>query len=374
VGGINPTNVAFVFTWKRRVWFVQRNSSSIWYLPVDQITGTAVEFPLGPFLKQGGTVSMLANWTIDAGTGLDDMLVAISARGDVLVYKGTDPASASTFQLIGSWEVGESPKGRRHAIQYGGDLLLLSNNGLFPLSFVTRGGADMLKASEQDYTSKITDLLSGEMSNSFNVYGWSMELYARDGLLLISEPDNGSVTNRQFVMNVTKNAWCLFSDIPVQSMGQSSGLLFAGSPAGIVYILQDGYFDNVTYGTSTGTGITGELQPAFDYFDSPGRNKNYLMVRPTFLSVDRPGVVAQMNTDFTFQGAASTPSFPAPSGSLWDVSKWDVAQWAGALKTYQQWLGVNGVGFAGSLNLKTVTAGDTQLASIDYMLEDGGPL
>jgi hypothetical protein len=138
--------------------------------------------------------------------------------------------------------------------------------------------------------------------------------------------------------------------------------------------LQDCFFDSVAYGTTTGVGISGEIQPAFDYFDSPGRQKNFLMVRPTFLAVDRPGVSVQMNTDFTFLGSSSTPSFPAPSGSLWDTSNWDVARWAGSVNTYRQWISVSGIGFCGAANFKTVTAGDCQLASIDYMMEDGGPL
>lgn len=373
-GTLSASNVAFVFPFKSRLWFVERNTSNLWYLPNEQITGTPVRFPVGPFLKHGGPISMLANWTIDAGTGIDDMLVILSERGDILVYKGTDPSSSAAWSLVGSWYLGEVPKGRRSMIQYGGDVLVLTNQGLYPISYVTRGGAAMLQASESDYTSKIQDLISSELTNSFNIYGWGMELFARDGLLLICEPDNGATTTRQFVMATTKNNWCLFDAIPVQCMAQSSGYLFAGTPNGRVIIMQDGFYDAVPFGGSTGNGITGEIQPAFDYFDAPGRQKIAHMVRPTFLSVDAPGVVVQINTDFAFTTPASTPAFPAPTGSTWNNANWDAARWAGALQTFQQWLGVTGVGFALSANFKTVTAGDTQLASIDYMIEDGGPL
>lgn len=374
VGGCDPALFCFVTSWKRRLWFVERNSTSVWYLPTDSITGLAVEFDVGPFLKNGGTVAYIANWTLDAGTGIDDMLVIVSENGDVLVYKGTDPASASTFSLVGSWPLGEIPRGRRGFTQYGGDLLLLGNTGLYPLSFVTRGGAQILQASDKEYTSKIQELVAGAMSTTFSLYGWDVGLYARDSLLIINAANYGELQNRQFVMNTSNSSWCLFQDVPCTCMNVVAGFLFFGTPDGRVIIAQDGELDNVLIGTSTGSYIVGEVQPAFSYFESIGKNKQFLMVRPTFLSVDQPGVYVTMNTDFTFNVPAGVPTYAPTNASLWGTGLWDSAIWGGQQYTFQNWIAVNGVGYAGSLTLKTNVAGGTLLASIDYMFEVGGSL
>jgi hypothetical protein len=102
----NPTSVA---VWKNRVFFTVQNSSSVYYLTtVNAITGTASEFPMGATMRNGGSMRAVINWTLDAGTGIDDYLVAVGSQGDVSVWQGTDPSNASTFALRGVWYVGPS--------------------------------------------------------------------------------------------------------------------------------------------------------------------------------------------------------------------------------------------------------------------------
>ena len=81
---------------------------------------------LGGYLVAAGT------WTIDAGYGVDDNLVFITSNGEVIVYSGTDPSDITKFALVGVWRIGK-PVGKRCLMKYGGDMIILTYNGLYPL-------------------------------------------------------------------------------------------------------------------------------------------------------------------------------------------------------------------------------------------------
>lgn len=374
ISGVDPANFVHVSMFKRRAWFVERNSTRAWYLPVDQFAGAASQFDFGPMFKHGGHLSYIANWTIDAGEGIDDFLVAVGSNGDVVVYKGTDPASAGAFSLVGTWYVSQIPVGRRAYTQFGGDLILISADGVFPISYVTRGGADFLQASNKEYSSKIRPTIGEDLRASFTERGWQAIIHPSERLMVISVPNYGSSQNKQYAMNTTLNEWSVLNDIPIYSMGSQAGYTFAGSRNGKVYILFNGFFDNVLYGASTGQGIRGVIVPAFNNFKSPALEKHFLMVRANFLATDAPSVLVGINVDYDTEDPTGTPIYTTPVTSLWDSSLWDSAMWAGGQKVFSEWTGVGGIGWAGAASLVTSCVADTTLTSIDYMFTAGGPI
>jgi hypothetical protein len=53
----------------------------------------------------------MADWSIDAGIGIDDYAAFISDQGEVALYKGSDPTSATTWALVGTFWVGARSAG-----------------------------------------------------------------------------------------------------------------------------------------------------------------------------------------------------------------------------------------------------------------------
>ena len=88
---------------------------------------------LGSVFRRGGRIEACYTWTIDAGAGADDHFAIITSNGEVAVYRGTDPSSASDWSLIGVFMLGH-PLGRRCGTKMGGDLVINSTEGLLPLS------------------------------------------------------------------------------------------------------------------------------------------------------------------------------------------------------------------------------------------------
>ncbi len=133
ITGKNSNTFAYVNLFKERLYFVEKNSLSFWYLPVDSINGAVSEFPLGGIFKNGGYLQAMGTWTIDAGYGVDDLAVFVTSNGEVAVYKGSDPSDPTDWALIGIWNIGQT-FARKCVFKYGGDILLLTQQGLVPLS------------------------------------------------------------------------------------------------------------------------------------------------------------------------------------------------------------------------------------------------
>jgi hypothetical protein len=371
VSGVDPNNLIFVTSWKGRQWFIEKGTTKAWYTAPNAITGALTAFDFGPLMKKGGVLSFIASWTIDAGTGVDDYLVLGGENGDILIYKGTDPSSAATFGQVGNWYVGRLPVGHRGFVQYGGDLLILSSAGIQPLSYVTRGGQSLFRVSSVDYLRKIQPLFSDILAAGLDQYGWEICLSLDENLVILQQP-TATTSYEQYALYTNENTWSKFRGMPMSSMFAGSQGFFFATPDNKVCQGLTGFFDAVPYGQTVGNGIVGVIQPSYNYFGRPGQNKQWHMIRPTFLAVDKPAVTVTMLADFQQDVVPSTPIYGASQGAKWDVSLWDQAYWAGSMRQYSSWVGAAALGYAGSAILTTVVAGDTYLVSIDYTWEAGG--
>ena len=169
--------------------------------------GAAQELDLSAVAKWGGSLVSLGTWTIDAGYGVDDNLVFITDKGEIIVYRGTDPSSASTWALIGVWQIG-APLSKRCMMKYGGDLLVLTLDGLFPL-------ASALQSSRLDPNVALSDKIQGAFATAAQNYksnfGWGMVYNALNNALVVNIPV-ATGSQEQFVMNNITKSWCRFTD------------------------------------------------------------------------------------------------------------------------------------------------------------------
>jgi hypothetical protein len=358
---IDSKNFIHVNLFKHRLYFTEKNSMKVWYMPVDSLGGNAFPLDFGPIATAGGFMQGMFTWTIDAGQGADDYAGFATNMGQVIVYNGTDPTDAATWALKGVWQLGYIFS-RRFFHKFAGDILLLTQDGLVPL-------ASALQSSRLDPRVNITDKIYYEISKEAdqysNQYGWQTIYYAKPNMLLINIP-NPSGTE-QYVMHTISKAWCNFTGINTTVFELHNDDLYFGG-AGYVGKFWDGYADD-------NQPISGTCQQAYTYFDMPGQQKRFTMIRPTFL-VDSgaPGVYAGINTDFQTQnnlGQVSFQSVPT-TVAVWDVAKWDSEAWAGSLIVYRNWQGVTGLGYAAGVNLNIVSQGiDVHWVSTDYVMERG---
>ena len=363
VTGVNSNRFINVNLFKNRLYFTEKDSLTCWYLDVNSIAGVAQPLYFGGIARNSGYLQAMGTWTLDAGQGADDYAVFVTSMGEAIVYNGTDPNTAATWELKGVWQLGQTFN-RRCFFKWAGDLLLLTQDGLVPL-------ASALQSSRLDPRVNLTDKIyypiSVAATNYYANFGWQIQYFASENMLILNIP----ITNgmEQYVMHTITKSWARFTGIQAYAweVSGNSDMHFGGD--GFVGAFYGGMSDD-------GSNITATAQQAYSYFDSPGQLKRFTMVRPILQSTGGvPSVLCGISVDFDTQSQLGAVSFnpSTQADGIWDTAKWDNNNWAGGLITTKIWQGVTGIGYTGSVNLNAASRNiELHWASTDYVLEKGG--
>ena len=378
IDGADPHLFAYVMVYKRRLVFVEMNSTRAWYLPVGQIAGLAEEFDFGPLFPNGGALAAMVNWTFDgaaaggtgsAGGGLDNKLVVIADQGDVLVYSGNDPTSVADFSLVGRWYVGRVPVGRRFFSQYGSDIAIVTERGLAFMSELMRGEGFFQHASTAQ---QINSELAVQVTQTLDVRYWEVEFLPHEQLIIIKLPKFNN-TDRQWAYEVNNKAFCGLLDMPMATVETFNGRSFSGDQSGNVWWLFEGQSDGAV-DTVAGKDLQGMVVTSFQSLGDGVRLKRFLMVKPSFISNSAPGVQAQLNSEWSLALPDAAPAYLGAGADFWDVGTWDQAVWSGAGLSYESWKGASGTGRYGSLSMRVRGAADTIFVGWQAVVEQGGIL
>lgn len=360
--GLTTTSIVSAFSSKGRLFFIEKNSLSFWYLAAGAAGGALTEFPLDGIARRGGYLMAGGNWTFDGGDGVDDAVVFVTSEGEVIVYKGTNPASAAAWLLVGRFDLGK-PVGRRCLLNYGSDLIVLTQNGAFPLS-------SALKATDEQ---KSRTALTNKIENSFNTavrlygsnFGWEGVSYPAQSAMLFNIPHAEGGEHEQFVMNTITKAWCKFTEWDAECFAVFNGDLYFGTATKVVKAWTgqlDGTSDVVAFGKT-----------AFSYFGRPGTQKKINLFRPTLAVNGGLSFLTDVDVDFQNDTIAGVATYSVTSGAVWDSAVWDAAYWAHGIEVVKNWTSPQaGVGycFAGKLKI-SVGSLTVQWVSNEFMFEDG---
>ncbi len=298
ITGVTSSTLVYPTAHKFRLWFAQIGTADLWYLATNAIAGAATKFSIGGLLKRGGYIMAIGTWSADAGDGMDDFFVIYSSEGEVIVYQGTDPADANAWSLVGVYRIGK-PVGRRCMEKIGGDLALLSEDGIIPVSLALK--LDRAVISEQSITANIRDAFSGAVRRARNTFGWQMVVHPIRNMAILNVPGSGSTETVQYVMNTTTGAWCRFKGMAAQCWGNYDNQIYFGTSAGQVYVADTGANDNEA-------DIELAVLPAYNHLGARGRLKHVKMCQPIYASdiIDNPpGVSIAVDYETPVTGAAT---------------------------------------------------------------------
>jgi hypothetical protein len=365
ITGVNSNTFINVNLFKNRLYFTQKDTLNCWYLPVDSIGGVASPLYFGSIARNAGYLQAMGTWTLDAGQGADDYAVFVTSMGEVIVYNGTNPDNADTWQLKGVWQLGQTFS-RRCFFKWSGDLLLLTQDGLVPL-------ASALQSSRLDPRINLTDKIYFPISQAASLYfaefGWQINYFAGENMLILNIPIPTGI--EQYVMHTITKSWARFTNIQGYCWEVSGDADMHFGSNGFVGTFYSALSDD-------GNNISATAQQAYSYFDSAGQLKRFTLVRPILQSTGGvPAVLCGLSVDFDTQSQLGQVSFnpTTQSEGIWDTAKWDNNVWSGGLITTKIWQGVTGLGFSGSVNLNAVSRNiELHWASTDYVMERGGVL
>ena len=321
--GVTSSNLVQPLMFKGRLMFAEINTLSFWYLAAGAAGGALTEFDLSGEFPRGGFLMAIGTWTRDAGDGQDDVFVAVSSEGECVVYQGTNPSSANTWAKIGTFFVGR-PLGRRCLQKFGGDLVILTENGAFPLS-------SALQSANIDYklalSFKIEDAFTEAARSYRSVFGWETTIYPAHEAMIVNVPQAEDGTHEQYVMNTITKAWSKFTDWNVECFGLFNGELYGGVGTAVR-----------KFWTGTGDGganIAYYGKQAFNNFkDNQQKLVKFYM---PILAVNGPlNYLLDVDIDFEDDEITGTATQTVVSGAQWDVDNWDESYWAAGLEVVKQ--------------------------------------
>lgn len=322
ITGISPLDITAGTPYNERLFFLKSNKKSFYYLPVGQVGGALVEFPVGRYLAKGGYLIAISTVSIDGGDGLDDYLMVASSEGELLLYQGTDPSDTTKWRMRGSYFVGKPLN--KHAFQpYGTETLYLSEAGLFSLP-------DALQNIGTGRTLPITDKVGPALSSFINLYGpgqrWRVAYNPKIPCILVNIPEAAGF---QFVQQSRGGRWSSFSGWAANDMLYANGVFYYADSAGV----QRAFAGS----TDGGSQITSRALTAPTAF--AGRSLTELTgLRPRFLysspfnyGVDIAHELEEFVPDSLY-GVTGTNSL------VWNVGTWNVNFWAGGLQQELEWV------------------------------------
>ena len=374
ISGPSPAEATldFVTVFKNRVWLVQQDSGTAWFLQPGAISGAAEKFEFGNKFKYGGYLKAMYNWTLDGGQGIDDYLVAISDAGDMVIYQGEDPKTVGKWEMRGVYFLGKSPRNRRIGSEFGGDLLLLSTYGIMLASKLVAGMP--LGDSSVSITAKINSRLNDVMQRTLNEFGWEMKLFPREQLMLVIMPKEIGVPYQQYVYNIQTQGWCRFVGVPIKTAEVFRGDLFMGSQDNRIF-RYEGYADNVLLEDNgeSSYAVDWQLLTMFSSYGGPSF-KRVQFIRPQFLAGIPPAFFVEARYDFDIERIPNAPPYVGPGTTVWDTGIWDVDQWGGGYTRTGPPIGTLGMGRHIAIALRGRSNSETVYVGCDVMLESGGLL
>lgn len=362
ITGVDTATCIGIAMFKRRLWLIKKNTASAYYLPVDSIAGAASQLDFGSIFSDGGQLMAIADWSLDAGIGIDDYAAFISNYGEVALYKGSDPTSATTWALVGLFTIG-SPIGRRCVAPLAGDVMLISKDGLIPLSKALMSSRVNTSIA---LTDKIQNATSLATTNYASTFGWQVIQFPGENMVVLNVPV--SVGNQQqYVMNTISGAWCRFLGWPANCFELFNDELYFGGN-GATYKAWSTRAD-------AGANINAEALQAFNYFGGRSSLKEWTLARPLVAIDNSTNFLFGINTDFDILPPTGVLTATASSAATWDVSKWDIGTWGGDPAIQKAWQSVQGVGYCAGMHIKTTSnISQIEWSATDYAYQRGGIL
>ena len=345
--GLATVNLTQAAVFKNRLFFLEKDSAKLWYGDLNAITGDLNSFNLGLVNEAGGNCVALGSLTLDTGVGVDDLLVVFMSRGHVLVYAGTNPASANEWALSGIFHLGRVV-GDQPLVKLGGDLIAITSDGYIPLlQFLGKGREQRQLA--------ISDKIAPNVTQAARLYGdekgWQPILHSPANWLLFNVP-TGPTNFQQHVMNVQTGAWCRFRGWNSQCWETYKDQLYYGGPGGKVYHADQGGTDEDT------ASIRGVVRTAYNYLGSP-YDKKFNMLQ-AHVESDAIGAQVQIGATVDFDRTLPplTPRTIEREGTAWDAGAWDTFQWGSGRGQSRVWTDIAESGAAISVHLGSFTRGD----------------
>jgi hypothetical protein len=354
INNVSSADLSQVWLFKERLFFVEKNTQSAWYLPTQSIAGDATEIPLGSVFRNGGALLFGATWSLDSGSGLDDVCLFVSTNGEIAVYEGNDPSSASSWSLVGVYEIGR-PIDKHSFFKAGGDLAIVTEDGIIPVSEALRKDRAALQATAITYP--IEDAWKAAIAKGTGTRPISAVLWQSQTLLMVSTSETEGGLPVAFTANARTGAWARTTGWDIQCQVVFNDQLYFADAAGVIYAADTG-------GTDNGMAYRAIYVPKFS---NSGSLRSAHSVGITYESSASLVYDLDIQADYQVSNLSTPAATNAYAGDVWGAGVWGTFVWgAGAVpETFTEWQFGTAVGYALAPSL-TMTS--NQVALIPFKI------
>lgn len=338
-GTLDISDLSHVLPFKGRLFFIEKNTSNIWYGGVGAIQGDLNRYNTGTFHGAGGNLINMGTLTLDAGSGVDDLLVLFYSNGSALVFQGTNIASASDWSLVGTWNLGRLV-GNKPLVKFGGDLIGITTDGYKSMLSLLQSGR--ISRSTANLSDTIADQVTLNAEIHSEAPNWDCVLFTPASWLIFNLP-NG----QQHVMNTQTRAWCRFLGWNANCFAVFKEKLYFGSKGEVCQA-------NIGY-TDKDDPINGDIETAYNYLGTP-LDKNFVMIRPTIRTDGTGrGLLMSVNVDYDRSQEIGLTTEEEEVPVKWNAVKWNTRKWTRSQRYLNEWHGITGTGAAMSFRLISST-------------------
>jgi len=365
ITGVTSSTLSHTWAFKDRLFFIEKDTQSAWYLASSAISGAATEFPLRGIFSLGGSLLFGATWSLDSGEGLDDVCVFVTTEGEIAVYTGSDPGS--NFALQGVYRIGV-PLGKNAHFKAGGDLAILTEDGIIPLSEALRKDKAALQAVAITYP--IEDAWRDAITNRSASFPFTVTLWHSQSMLMIGAPNAVAGTDACFVANARTGAWCRFTGWDVQCSTIYNDTLYFGQEDATIWQAED-------TGSDQTAEYAGIWQPKYAETTLNQKMAVHARFRGRASSSYNMGIACFADYETPDNIPTVVPN-ATETDAVWGTAVWGADVWAGSSTkvSVSEWQGVTSIGTALAPAVRIPsnrsTEPDLELISMDLVYQEGG--
>lgn len=187
-----------------------------YYGEVGGITGALSQFPLSRLGNIEGSIQSMYSMTVDAGHGMNDVLVIFTTEGNIVAYEGLNPGDAQDWRQLNRLKI--APTISKHGfVQVGGDTWLLTSQGLV-------SAQDTMRSAKLALVNSVSRAVQKELVAQIKEGGeWQVHKSADASMVIINRVFNGVAT--QHILSTESDAW-FTADYPAQfwhNIGTTTG-------------------------------------------------------------------------------------------------------------------------------------------------------
>ena len=310
VTGGNAT-LAQVASYRERLYFAQKNTAMMWYHRTVQTPFTTGSHLMHSYdfqyvFRRGGFLSFIGSYTNTKGVSTQDLFMAVSSEGEIVMYSGTSPDD-SAWTLVAHFIIGK-PLGRKAFVRVNQDIWIITQQGIIPVSALFETDPEQ---ALNIVSLKVNPLITQYSTQASSAELWDGFFWPQGRRVYITLPDSASSATF-LVYSLDTKSWTqfvLFSGEHAVASCKFLNLPFYGSNTGTIYQGETGYADAVN-GTD-GQSIEFSCRTAFSFYGARGNYKAFKDIRP--LLKGKRGVTLNLGLDTDFKRSAVLTQVTTPA-------------------------------------------------------------